>query len=153
NRIRVLAAYRSERTRLLAEAERFGREIGSDRAPIPRRPGRPWRFAAGFALAGLFALAAFGATRIGHGLACNRSAFLVISFKHPGQSDDSEREPPAEELAKLPRHMRAKQICERRRAAVRARVRIDGREAFDRSYEPRGIWHDGNSIAIEQTAV
>ena len=45
---------------------------------------------------------------------------------------------------------RPKQICERRRPNVRLRVHLDGQLVLDKSYEPRGIWHDGNSIAIER---
>ena len=78
---------------------------------------------------------------------------LVVSFKHPGRVGEDCRVPSAEELANTPVHMRRERICERRRADVRLRVHVDGELVLDRAYPPKGIWGDGNSIALETLAV
>lgn len=78
---------------------------------------------------------------------------LVVSFKHPGQSGQHCRKVSEEEKAKLPVHMRQDQICERGRASVKLRVVVDGANVLERSYPPRGLSSDGNSIALERLAL
>ncbi len=78
---------------------------------------------------------------------------LSVSFKHPGQEGEDCRQVSEEELAKMPVHMRKPEICERRRASVRLLVEVDGAVAHDGAYAPRGVWGDGNSLAIEQIEV
>jgi coenzyme F420-reducing hydrogenase delta subunit len=150
DRVRVLELYRHESAKLADEARRFRAEHASA-ATVSRSPRQ--RAVAGLALAATLALAAWGVTRIGYAAPALDQPELVVSFKHPGQNAEQCREPSAEELAKAPVHMRPKKICERRRADVRLRVHVDGRKLVDRAYEPRGIWHDGNSIAIERIVV
>lgn len=75
---------------------------------------------------------------------------LALSFKHPGKATQRCRTPSPEELEAMPIHMRQPQICDRQRAAVRVQLRVDGRTLLDHSYEPRGLWGDGNSVAFEQ---
>lgn len=78
---------------------------------------------------------------------------LVVSFKHPGHvSEDCHTLTEAEKL-ELPPHMRRDRICERRRSPVRLRIEIDAEPARELAYEPRGIWGDGNSVAIERMSI
>jgi ferredoxin/coenzyme F420-reducing hydrogenase delta subunit len=78
---------------------------------------------------------------------------LVVSFKHPGQIAENCRDLTEEELAKRPVHMRQARICDRARAAVRLRVDVDGARVVDAVLAPKGIWEDGNSVAIERVPV
>ncbi len=78
---------------------------------------------------------------------------LVVSLKHPGAVSENCRVLSEAEKAKLAPHMRRDEVCERRRAAVRLRVVVDGEASVDTRYPPTGIWGDGNSIAIERIPV
>ncbi|MBK7581439.1 MAG: hydrogenase iron-sulfur subunit [Myxococcales bacterium] len=143
----VVELFRTERRRLLDEAKAF-----AARAPRPKsaRPGRATQLIAGLGIAAMFGLVTWAGTAVAYRTPADPSPKLVVSFKHPGKAGENCREPSAEELAKLPKHMRQKRICERRRVAVRVRVEVDGRELSNKAYEPRGIWGDGNSISIER---
>src|SRR5690606_2650348 len=80
-------------------------------------------------------------------------AELVVSFKHPGQvSERSRQVTDAEKAAMLP-HMRRDVVTERRRAAVRLRVRVDGQVALERAVAPEGLWGDGASVAVVRLPV
>ena len=78
---------------------------------------------------------------------------LVVSFKHPGQVAENCRDFTPEELAKLPMHMRQGRVCDRARADVRLRVSVDGTRVVDATLPPKGIWGDGNSVAIERIPI
>ncbi|MCL4236185.1 MAG: cytochrome b N-terminal domain-containing protein, partial [Deltaproteobacteria bacterium] len=80
-------------------------------------------------------------------------AQLIVSFKHPGHVSEDCRTLSEAEKLELPPHMRRDRICERRRSPVRLRIEIDNEPAREFSYEPRGIWGDGNSVAVERTAI
>jgi coenzyme F420-reducing hydrogenase delta subunit/NAD-dependent dihydropyrimidine dehydrogenase PreA subunit len=149
DRVRVLELFRHERRRLIAEAERFRQNT----APLPRSRPTGRRVATGLALAAALSLVTWGVTRIGYAAPGLDQPELVVSFKHPGQSAEKCREPNAADEQKLPVHMRPKQVCERRRSDVRLRVHVDGQKVVERAYEPRGVWSDGNSIAIERIPV
>jgi quinol-cytochrome oxidoreductase complex cytochrome b subunit/coenzyme F420-reducing hydrogenase delta subunit len=149
DRVRVLELFRHERRELLEEAERFRRRA----EPRPRSRHGGLRIATGLGLAAALSLVTWGVTRIGYAAPGVDRTELVVSFKHPGQSAEKCREPTAEDKQKLPVHMRPKKVCERRRTDVRLRVHVDGQKAVERAYEPRGVWSDGNSIAIERIAV
>jgi coenzyme F420-reducing hydrogenase delta subunit/Pyruvate/2-oxoacid:ferredoxin oxidoreductase delta subunit len=145
-KVRVLELFRTERKRLLREAAEFRDGVAA--TPAAPHPVRRW--AAGMALAVLFAGATWGATRLAHAAAGSPAPQLIVSFKAAGKAAERCRKPTEAELAKLPRHMRPKQICERRRSNVRMKVFVDGKQLVDKSYEPHGVWHDGNSVAIER---
>ena len=74
---------------------------------------------------------------------------LIVTFKHPGQVSERSREVSKEELERTPVHMRRTRIYERARAPVRMRVVLDGRTVVERTYQAKGLWHDGNSVAVE----
>jgi ferredoxin/coenzyme F420-reducing hydrogenase delta subunit len=78
---------------------------------------------------------------------------LVVTFKHPGQIGEDCRILTEEEKAALPVHMRKDKICDRRRADVRMRVAIDGTPVLEQAYAPKGIWGDGNSVAVERIPI
>ncbi|MBK7583086.1 MAG: hypothetical protein IPI67_23170 [Myxococcales bacterium] len=145
-KVRVLELFRTERARLVREAVEF--RAGVEAKALEARPMRRW--AAGLGLAAMFAVATWGATRLAHAAPSSETPELVVSFKLAGKTADKCRKPTEAELAKLPMHMRPKQICERRRSNVRMKVFVDGAELVDKSYEPHGVWHDGNSVAIER---
>ncbi|MCO5165930.1 MAG: hypothetical protein M9894_06135 [Planctomycetes bacterium] len=77
-------------------------------------------------------------------------AELVVSFKHPGQVSEVSRPVTAAEREAMLPHMRRDTITERRRAAVRLRVSVDGEVALERAVPPAGLWGDGASVAIER---
>jgi len=78
---------------------------------------------------------------------------LVVSFKHPGRVSERCRPIDEAEKARLPPHMRRDEICDRTRSPVRLKVVVDGGPILERTYEPRGLRSDGNSVAVERIAV
>lgn len=78
---------------------------------------------------------------------------LIVSFKHPGRTSENCRTVTSEENARVPPHMRRDRICERKRAPVRLRVRIDGTTVMVKSFPPRGIHGDEASVALERIPV
>jgi hypothetical protein len=105
------------------------------------------------ALVVLISASTYAVSELGHKGAEPQDAELIISFKHPGKLAQVCRDLSEQEKKKLPVHMRPPKVCTRERADVRLRVAIDGREVVEKAYEPRGIWNDGNSIAIERMSV
>ncbi|MFO0570524.1 MAG: hydrogenase iron-sulfur subunit [Polyangiaceae bacterium] len=146
-KVLMLELYRTERAELRARAARFA---SSHEKPPASPPSAGKRWLAGGVLAALFGVVTWAGTVAAYRAPSDPRPKLVVSFKHPGQAGENCREPSAEELAKLPPHMRQKRICERHRASVRLRVSVDGSVRWTHTYEPRGIWGDGNSIAIER---
>ncbi|MBI3204039.1 MAG: hydrogenase iron-sulfur subunit [Myxococcales bacterium] len=146
-RVRVLELYRTQGGRLIGQARAFADSTPPGAAPAPSLARR---LVVGVGLAAIFGLVTWAGTAAGYRTPGDPSPKLVVSFKHPGKAGENCREPSQAELDKLPKHMRQKQICERRRASVRLRVEVDGRELTAGAYEPRGVWGDGNSIAIER---
>ncbi len=148
--VRLVELFRTEPGRLRDEAQAFAR--GAAPLTPASLPGlRATLF--GTALVAALVFLTWGLTRISYAAPTLPGGELVVSFKHPGSSAEKCREPTPEDLASLPPHMRPKQICERRRADVRLRVSVDGTQRLEQAFEPRGIWHDGNSIAIERIAI
>ena len=141
SRVRLVAAGAGERKRML-EALR-----SSDTAP---RAGRARTWVVGLVMLIVALTLLVTVSNLGYSVPANPEPCLVVSFKHTGEVDAIVHELSAEELAKLPVHMRPQRQIERRRSAVRLRVVVDGTELLNRSYEPKGIWHDGNSIGIEE---
>lgn len=144
----LLELDRTNPAALLAAAAAFARGEGA--AAAPRRP----RVLAGAlgVTAALTALLGVGSV-VRYGGPPHRGTELLVSFKHPGRAGENCRTISDAEQAKLPPHMRRAEICERGRAAVRLRVRVDGATVIDERYLPRGLSNDGNSIAIASAAV
>ncbi|MCL4184856.1 MAG: hypothetical protein KJ011_15560 [Burkholderiaceae bacterium] len=68
---------------------------------------------------------------------------LRLSFRHPGQFITDCRERSPEELAKLPRQLRAQMDCPRERSPVHVRVELDGKSLYDETFAPAGLRRDG----------
>jgi len=72
---------------------------------------------------------------------------LVVSFKHPGSLVDTA---PVQADPNVPVHMRAQPgQGSRTRSPVQLRVVVDGQTVVDRAYVARGLFQDGNSVAME----
>ena len=148
-RIHVLELDRTRKRDLLrmAEALRLGGALTEPRVP---------RTLAGLAAAALAVIVSAGIGAVSDlGYASPRvdGSELVVTFKHPGRVSEHCHDLTPEEKARLPVHMRRDRVCDRARAAVRMRVKVDGRRVIEKVYEPKGVWHDGNSVAVETVPV
>ncbi|MFZ5478426.1 MAG: hydrogenase iron-sulfur subunit [Myxococcota bacterium] len=144
DRVRVVALDRDQPDALVRAAEDF---VAGRPSPAPSRRVLAAGIA-GVALTG----AAWAGSHVPY-VAPEAVPELVVSFKHPGQVSEDCRTLSQEEKLALPPHMRRDRVCDRARASVRLRVRVDGREAVARSYAPRGLWGDGNSVGVEHLAL
>lgn len=72
-------------------------------------------------------------------------AVLKFTLTHAGARVEPCHERTAEELAKLPPNMRAKQSCSRERHPVWVELELDGRPVIAASAPPAGLSRDGNS--------
>jgi ferredoxin len=79
-----------------------------------------------------------------------RPGQLVVSFKHPGEQREVAETRSAEELAKLPIHMRNPQNKARKRAPVRLRIEVDGSPMLEEDFRPAGVMGDGSSVGFVQ---
>lgn len=80
-------------------------------------------------------------------------ALLRLSLLHPGVPLHDCRERSAEELAKIPAHMRAALDCPRERSPVRVRVTLDNRTIIDETVAPSGLSRDGAAAAYRRLAI
>jgi coenzyme F420-reducing hydrogenase delta subunit len=140
---------------LIAAARAFRATLaGGGAAARPAdRPVTPRAVLAGLALAAACAALIWVPSDLPYATAAGREPALVVSFKHPGVISESCRQLSAEELARKPVHLRQPMQCERSRAPVRMRVRIDGGDRLEQSYRPGGLFEDGSSIAVETLSV
>jgi coenzyme F420-reducing hydrogenase delta subunit/NAD-dependent dihydropyrimidine dehydrogenase PreA subunit len=143
--VRFVELYRGDARGLTREAAAF--RAGACASPR-RAQGRAT--ASGITMAVVFAAIALGGSQLGYALPASDASTLVVSFKHPGSVQQHCRDRSAEELQSLPPHMRQPRVCERRRAWVRLRAYADGARKVDKKYQPKGLWDDGNSLAIER---
>jgi hypothetical protein len=82
-----------------------------------------------------------------------QQALLRLSMLHPGAPLHDCRERSAEELAKLPAHMRIAQDCPRERSPVHVRVTLDERAIIDATFAPSGLAHDGAAAAYRKLEI
>lgn len=146
----MLALDRTRKTELIARAAAF-RHSQSPTPQPARGPARRWIAATllvlGFAtLIGVVSDGGYASPRVDH-------SELIVSFSHPGLSQQNCRTLDQAELAEVPRHMRKPVQCDRARSAVRLVVRIDGFEVLRKSIPGAGVWQDGNSVALERIPV
>jgi ferredoxin/coenzyme F420-reducing hydrogenase delta subunit len=146
-RVRILRLDRGQGKVLAQEAQRF-RE-GMAATERPRRP-RAVQVAAGVAVAAATMAVTAVASDFPYRAPVKEGSELVVSFKHPGVAGEHCRTLGEAEKARMPVHMRRDEVCDRGRASVRLRVRVDGETVHERAYEPRGLFGDGNNIAIER---
>ena len=71
------------------------------------------------------------------------TGLIRLSLTNSGVRACRDRTP--EELAKLPRNMRDKQICDRRRAPIRVEMDINGEPAYAADVKPSGLVGSGPS--------
>jgi ferredoxin len=149
-RWRLLALDRTRKRALVREARAF-RAGEAATAEWKRKPALT-----GLAAALIAAVVAGGVglvSDLGYAAPRTEGSELVVTFKHPGQVSENCRELSEEEIARRPVHMRQEKICDRDRAPVRMRVSIDGGTVVESSFPPKGIWGDGNSVAVERIPV
>ena len=80
-------------------------------------------------------------------------AVIKVSFAHTGKPVSDCRPLSAEELAKLPPHMRAPMRCPRERSPVTMEVDIDGQAVLRRTANPSGLSRDGASSMYQRVQV
>jgi hypothetical protein len=80
-------------------------------------------------------------------------ALLRLSLLHTGAPLLDCRERTAEELAKMPAHMRTAKDCPRERSPVRVRVSLDGAVVIDEAFPASGLARDGAAAAYRRLPV
>jgi coenzyme F420-reducing hydrogenase delta subunit/Pyruvate/2-oxoacid:ferredoxin oxidoreductase delta subunit len=120
------------------------------RATTKRRG--PLRMAVATAVLALVAVVTIVVSELPYTPPTSPEPILVVSFKHPGAVRLGRLLTP-EEKAKYPAYMKRERVIERRRNPVRMQVRVDGKKILEKTYEPTGLWGDGNSFAIERLRV
>jgi hypothetical protein len=107
----------------------------------------------------LAALCAAGALALGLGTRApfriepRDDAAIRLSWRAVGRPVEQCRTPSAEELARLPVHMRRSEICERRLSAFRLEVDLDGERALDLRVEPEGAQRDRPAYVLHELRV
>lgn len=79
------------------------------------------------------------------------TGLIRLSFTHSGARNCRDRT--EEEMAALPRNMRSRQLCERRRAPVRIEMDVDGRNALSAELHPSGLAGSGPSRVYDRVAL
>jgi hypothetical protein len=105
------------------------------------------QIAAAVALACILGAVTFALSSLPYRTAHSSQPELVVSFNHHGAIVEP-RKLTKEELAKRLPHMRAQVNVTRTRVPVRLRVQVDGQTVLDQLYQPKGLSHDGPSIAV-----
>ncbi|MBX3125225.1 MAG: hydrogenase iron-sulfur subunit [Polyangiaceae bacterium] len=131
------------------EAPALLRALRDGAAPTTR-PTAVARWALGGGLAIAFSLFTYAGSVMPISVPDGERSHLTISFKRAGMLAEQCVEPPAEELAKRPIHMRQAKQCDRRRTDVRLRVTLDDRVIVQRAFAPGGLWRDSASVALER---
>ena len=80
-------------------------------------------------------------------------AAIRLSWRAVSQPVEACRTPTPEEQARLPVHMRQSRICERRLAAFRLTVALDGRPAIDEAIAPEGAQRDRPAYVLRELRV
>jgi hypothetical protein len=103
---------------------------------------RTLRRAAGLALALALTASIAALSRVPYTAAEADHALIRLSWRTPGAYVEECRRPSAEELERLPAHMRREEICEGRVLPYRLRVLINGRVIYDEMVRPSGARED-----------
>ncbi|MEO8081723.1 MAG: hypothetical protein ABI641_14415 [Caldimonas sp.] len=122
---------------------------------MPERiSNRPLAWLGQAVLYGLFALVigVFSAWPAYRHLAVGQ-ALIKVSFNHQGKPVSECREATPEELAKLPRNMRAPRICPRERSPITVELDLDGDRAVHQVAQPSGLSRDGASAYYRRIEV
>lgn len=80
-------------------------------------------------------------------------ALVRISFTHGGDRSASCRDRTPEELEALPKNMRGKQVCDKKRPPVYVELDMDGATILERNLPPSGIRGSGTSRIYQRVEV
>lgn len=144
-RVRFVQFDRTRRAELLKVAREFQQQ---STAMPGRRPRKlVLQIAAAIALAAGLGAMTFAFSDLPYRTPHSSQPELVVSFNHSGAILEA-RKLTKEELDKRLPHMRAQVNVTRERVPVRLRVQVDGQTLLDQSYQPKGLSHDGPSMAV-----
>jgi coenzyme F420-reducing hydrogenase delta subunit len=149
-RVRFVKLDRTRRFALRQVAREFQQESAAPSAPPPRKLVA--QAVAGLALAAGLGAVTFAFSNLPYRTPHSAQPELVVSFNHSGALTEA-RKLTEEELASRLPHMRAQVNVTRRRVPVRLRVQVDGQTVLDQSYQPKGLSHDGPSMAVARLPV
>ncbi len=141
-RIHFLNFNRSDKQAFLQAA----RKIAAGDPPQQSRRRSRWLIAGLLTL--ILGALVVGLSETPYPIVTHEKAELVVSFKHAGRVVEKTLNEVEDQQNLLP-HMRRARAMERIRLPVRLQVFIDGEKIIERSYEPGGLFKDGQSIAIE----
>jgi ferredoxin/coenzyme F420-reducing hydrogenase delta subunit len=149
-RVRFVQFDRTRRAGLLQAAREFQQQPTARPAGAPRK--LILQIAAAIALAAGLGAVTFAFSNLPYRTPHSLQPELVVSFNHSGVLIEA-RTLTKEELANRLPHMRAQVNVTRKRVPVRLRVLVDGQAAFDQSFRPQGLSHDGPSMAVARLHV
>jgi len=144
-RVRFVQFDRTRRAELLKAAHEFQQQSTAGPARRPRK--LVLQIAAAIVLATGLGAVTFALSALPYRTPHSSQPELVVSFNHSGAILEA-RKLTREELASRLPHMRAQVNVTRKRVPVRLRVRVDGQTLLDQSYQPKGLAHDGPSMAL-----
>jgi hypothetical protein len=81
------------------------------------------------------------------------AAMLRLAWRALGEASLECRKPSAEELARLPIHMRRPEICERRLPTFRLVVELDGARVLEESVAPAGAAGDRPAVVLRELPI
>jgi hypothetical protein len=77
-------------------------------------------------------------------------SLIKMTFSHAGQRKQPCRERSAEELKKMPSHLRKKKDCPRERSPLDVEMKLDGETIYSATISPGGLSHDLASPVYER---
>ena len=77
-------------------------------------------------------------------------SLIKLTFSHAGKRKEPCRERSAEELEKMPKHLRKKKDCPRERSPVEVEMKLNGEMIYSASVSPSGLSHDLASPIYER---
>lgn len=77
-------------------------------------------------------------------------ALIKLTFSHAGLRKEPCRERSAEELEKMPKHLRKKKDCPRERSPVEVEMKLNGVTIYSDTVSPSGLSHDLASPIYER---
>ena len=149
-RVRFVQFDRTRRAELVQAARELQSQPTARPANAPRK--LVVQIAAALALAVSLGAVTFAFSNLPYRTPHSSQPELVVSFNHSGALMEA-RTLTKEELANRLPHMRAQVNVTRKRVPVRLRVLVDGQTAFDQSFQPKGLSHDGPSMAVARLHV
>lgn len=149
-RVHFVKFDRTRRADLLHAARAI--QQGQAMKPATANGKLAWKIAAALGLVFVLSALTFAFSDLPYRTSHSPQPELVVSFSHGGAILQP-RQLTKEELEKRLPHMRAQINVTRARAPVRLRIQVDGQTTFDQSFQPKGLSHDGPSIALVRLPV